>query len=90
MTFDDFYGWILGRASRGWPIEMLLKMACVSIVRHEEAAERWVRLEVSDPGRSAPLWLNEHEAQKLSSALKTQRGAEFRLIRQQLQQMFDD
>jgi hypothetical protein len=89
VTFDDFRGWLLGKVAQGWPEEQLLKIARISITRHEEAAERWVRLEDYEPGRSAPLWLNEKEARKLVGALKGQRGADFRLIRQQLLEMFD-
>lgn len=89
MTFDDFRGWLLTKASQGWPEGMLLKMARIAITRHEEAAERWVRLEDMEPGRTAPIWLSEREADKLQKALATQRGSDYRLIRQELRRMFD-
>ena len=90
MTFDDFRAWIIQQQAQGWQESTLLKMARISIVRHKEAAERWVRLEVTDPGKSAPFWLNEHEARKIAGALKGQRGTELRLLRQQLEALFDE
>lgn len=90
MTIDDFRGFILTRAaSLGLPEGHLLKIAAISVNLHLRAAERWNLSEQIDPGRSAPLWLNEHEARLLAGALKGQRGVTSRLLKQSLGEMFD-
>jgi hypothetical protein len=87
ISFSDFQSWLITRIARGVPEGHLLKLAMVSINRHFDAATRWARLE-SQPAASAPLWLNKHEAEKLAKILSANRGADVRLIRQAILDLF--
>lgn len=89
LTFDDLQGRIQSlAASLGVTEAHLIKICGVSLVQHFAAAERWVRMEYVGT-RSAPLWLNEQEQQKLVAALKGERGTEIRMIRQAAESLFE-
>lgn len=88
-TVDDIHGWILTKVAQGWPEGLLWKIAGVSLRRYLEATDRWARLEYGRD-RTAPLWLDEREAKKLSAMLRGLKGSEARLIRQEIERLFDD
>jgi hypothetical protein len=91
MTFEDFQGWLIGKAANGGiDVPHLLKVASVSVVRHFEAADRWAKIGDAAVGKTAPLWVNEKEARIIANALKTERSADARLVRSQIQEMFAD
>jgi len=87
ISFSDFQSWLITKMGQGIAEGHLLKLAMVSINQHFEAADRWARLE-SGYHASAPLWLNQHEAEKLANALKGNRGTEMRLLRQSIENLF--
>lgn len=88
VTVSDIHGWILQKAGQGWPEGLLWKIAGVSLRRYIEATDRWEKLEYGRD-KTAPLWLDEREAKKLSSMLRGLKGAEARAIRQTIDELFD-
>ena len=89
VTFDDLQGRIQTLASSlGCTEEHLIRICAVSLTQHWHAADRWVRLE-SEPSPSAPMWVNEQERDKIVAALANQRGAQNRLLREDLEKLFE-
>lgn len=81
MTYEDFRGWLMQKSAQGWPEELLLRMCVSAIMRHEDAAARWVDLEISEPGPTTPLWVNAKEAGMIADSLKGLKGAQARRLR---------
>lgn len=65
--------------------DRMVRICLVGMVRYFETVDRWIRLENDRPGKVAPLWLSETDADALLKGLRGQKGAEIRLIRQELQ-----
>lgn len=68
--------------------DLLLKQAIISVLALQMASERWQQ-EARPPSATAPLWLDERERDRLLAALKRKRGREAKLLRQDLQRMFE-
>jgi hypothetical protein len=89
LDMDDMRGFLMTLVARGWPEGLLIKQAIVSIHALQTASERWRRLEYGY-ARSAPLWLDERERDKLLVMLRGEKSAEARGIRQALIGMFPE
>lgn len=87
LDHDDLRGYLMTLQAQGWPEGLLIKQAIVSIRALHAAATRWQKLEYGYAA-TAPLWLDQREAEKLLAMLRGQKSAEARGIRQALQEMF--
>jgi hypothetical protein len=87
--FTALVGWMQGLVDKGdeqIDEEHLCEAASVSINQYLHARDRWDRLEIIDP-RAAPIWLSETEQAALLKAIRGQKGAELRLLRQAIQEV---
>lgn len=85
--FTDLVSWLRGKLDTypGLTEQHLVKVAVAGVIAHVEAVDRWERLELQNPGKSAPIWLSEKDVDALLRGLRGQRGAEIRLLRGELQ-----
>lgn len=88
--FTDLELWLRDKLVQypGLTEEHLVRVCIIGLVAHFEAVDRWQRLEQDRPGRSMPIWLGEKDVNELLRGLRGQKGAEIRLVRQELQAMF--
>lgn len=90
LRCSDLVTAILQKVSTtGLPEGLLVKVAWGSIQGFIAAHDRWQRLEVPSDDRRIALWLSETEANKLLSMLAGQKGSTGRLIRQEIQDLFN-
>jgi hypothetical protein len=89
IDFADFHAWLLQKSGNaGIPQGLLLKMAVIAINKLHDASDRWNRLEIREQP-SAPIWLSQEEAAKLTKALQGQKNTTVRILRQSIRDLFD-
>jgi hypothetical protein len=90
LTVSDLAAAVIQKTNvTGIPEGLLVKICFVSLSRYLDAHDRWERLESDGHQKRAPLWLDRSEADKIVSMLAGQRGATARLIRQEIESLFN-
>lgn len=90
VSWDDFHGWVMTKISQtGHDEEQLLRIAAAALTSYFETVDRWFRLEKYEGEKVVALWLKESEAKALRQALKGPQNGTVRILRQDLEKLYD-